>query len=186
MGAHNWCYDASTPWPYGSPPPRGRREGILWVAISAQAGAVYKMMSPPGKSECVSNSFLLMSVFGMVGLPLFCIGCAFSLLMSCCCTFVRNCFLRYGVEEGRLSNALCRLPRFGTTLRRGGFHLRCGQWFRNRFMHGGGSLFFVVCGRGRILFRSQGANQVFGVARVRPGQCTHVLQFLESPADFAL
>src|SRR5450756_2157433 len=106
----------------------------------------------------LSSPFSLVSVVGMVGPSLFCIGCAFRSFVWCCCTFVRNYHCRSGVEEGRLGNIPSRLPRFGAMLRRNRFGLGCGRWFRNRFMHGGGSLFFVVCGRGRILFRSQGAN----------------------------
>src|SRR5664280_831699 len=114
----------------------------------------------------LSSPFSLVLVVGMVSPSLFCISRAFSLLMSCCCTFVRNYHCRSGVEEGRLGSVPCRLPRFGTTLRRSGFGLACSRWFRNRFMHGGRCLFFVV--RGRILFWSQDTNKVFGVARVRP------------------
>src|SRR5450756_121136 len=124
-------------------PPRERRERILWVIIFTHVGAMYKMMLPPANSGSAPGPLLRPSVFNMAVLPI-CIGCAFSFLMSCCCTFVRNCFFRYGVEEGRLGNIPCRLPRFGTTLRRSGFGLGCDRWFRNRFMHGGRRLFFVA------------------------------------------
>src|SRR5450756_990624 len=163
--------------------PRERRERILWVIIFTHVGAMYKMMLPPANSGSAPGPLLRPSVFNMAVLPI-CIGCAFRSFVWRCCLFVRYYHCRSGVEEGRLGNVPCRLPRFGTTLCRGRFGPRCDRWFHHRFMHGGRRLFFVV--RGRILFRSQGANQVFGVARVRPGQCTHVLQFLESLVDFAL
>src|SRR5450756_1381547 len=81
-------------------PPRERRERILWVIIFTHVGAMYKMMLPPANSGSAPSPLLRPSVFDMAVLPI-CIGCAFSFLMSCCCTFVRNCFFRYGVEEGR-------------------------------------------------------------------------------------